>query len=249
MTTPEQSLSAVLSSKSAVLFDMDDVVVGSEKNLTEAEKRFFSKLWTADSMYRLVSGNNFFGNDMAMLHYVVYADEWQGEVLTSAEFQRRYFEAAVQAYTESLLTPLIGELFALLQQLGFKIGLVTQSYLYWVEQVQQKFELEGIENPFDTIVSLGQSIGTPRQILLPKPAPDGYREVMRRLQVTPAETIVIEDSQSGVSAAKEAEAYTICLRQWLEPDTQPVGADLYLDTLQPLIDALQKIARENMREE
>ena len=47
-----------------------------------------------------------------------------------------------------------------------------------------------------------QILITNQDVKLPKPDPEGYLKAMERLGVTPAETLIVEDSPKGIEAAK-----------------------------------------------
>jgi HAD superfamily hydrolase (TIGR01509 family) len=65
----------------------------------------------------------------------------------------------------------------------------------------------------------------------PKPAPDVYLETCRRLAVDPSATIGLEDSPSGIAAAKLAGLTVIAVPQWTV-DTS--GADYVISSLTEL---------------
>jgi HAD superfamily hydrolase (TIGR01509 family) len=64
---------------------------------------------------------------------------------------------------------------------------------------------------FDAIVSADE-------VARPKPAPDVYQEACRRLGVEPAAALALEDSTSGIVAAKAAGLTVIAVPQWPEVD-------------------------------
>ena len=79
---------------------------------------------------------------------------------------------------------------------------------------------------FDAIVSAEE---VPR----PKPAPDIYLEACRRLGVEPSAAIGLEDSASGISAAKAAGLTVIAVPQWAVVDTS--AADHVVTSLEELL--------------
>jgi beta-phosphoglucomutase-like phosphatase (HAD superfamily) len=48
---------------------------------------------------------------------------------------------------------------------------------------------------------------------LPKPAPDGYNEMMKVLKVKPENTIILEDSNSGIKSATASGAFVISISE------------------------------------
>ena len=67
-----------------------------------------------------------------------------------------------------------------------------------------------------------------------KPAPDIYLLACRRLGVEPAEAIALEDSASGVAAAKAAGMACIAVPQYAETDVS--AADRVIDSLEELLE-------------
>ncbi len=66
-----------------------------------------------------------------------------------------------------------------------------------------------------------------------KPAPDIYLEVCRRLGVAPADALALEDSTSGIAAAKAAGMACIAVPQFAEADVS--AADRVVATLEVLL--------------
>ena len=60
----------------------------------------------------------------------------------------------------------------------------------------------GLEDAFDVVLA-GDEVADP------KPAPDLYLEACRRLESDPAETVALEDTPTGVTAARTAGLYVI----------------------------------------
>lgn len=80
----------------------------------------------------------------------------------------------------------------------------------------------GFDGAFDVVVSS-------EEVERPKPAPDVYLEACRRLAVAPGDTVALEDSPSGVAAAKAAGLTVYAVPQL--PGVDVSAADLVLDSL------------------
>jgi HAD superfamily hydrolase (TIGR01509 family) len=78
---------------------------------------------------------------------------------------------------------------------------------------------------FDAIVSA-------EEVARPKPAPDVYLETCRRLGVQPSAAIGLEDSASGITAAKTAGLTVIAVPQWAVVDAS--AADHLVISLEEL---------------
>ncbi len=99
------------------------------------------------------------------------------------------------------------ELIAGIRQSGVPFALATSAQREWAIQ---RLQIMGIVDAFDAIV-------TRDMVSAPKPDPEIYREAARRLGVHPGETLAIEDSPSGIRAARDAGMYTIAVRtQWMQ---------------------------------
>ena len=66
-----------------------------------------------------------------------------------------------------------------------------------------------------------------------KPAPDIYLEACRRLGVAPVDALALEDSASGIAAAKAAGMACIAVPQFAEADVR--AADRVIDSLEELL--------------
>jgi HAD superfamily hydrolase (TIGR01509 family) len=69
----------------------------------------------------------------------------------------------------------------------------------------------------------------------PKPAPDIYLLVCERLGVSPTDALALEDSASGVAAAKAAGLTCIGVPQYAETDVS--AADRVIDSLEELLES------------
>jgi HAD superfamily hydrolase (TIGR01509 family) len=71
------------------------------------------------------------------------------------------------------------------------------------------------------------------EVSRPKPAPDIYLEVCRRLGVEPSAVVALEDSTSGILAARDAGLTVIAVPQWATVDTS--AADHVISSLAQLL--------------
>lgn len=67
------------------------------------------------------------------------------------------------------------------------------------------------------------AIVSAEEVARPKPAPDVYLEVCRRLGVQPSTALALEDSTSGIVAARAAGLTVIAVPQWADVDTAEAG--------------------------
>ncbi len=90
-------------------------------------------------------------------------------------------------------------LLSTLKERDIKVGVVTNSI-----RLTSEFMLEyaGLTKYLDVLV-------TNEDVDNPKPAPDGYRLAMKKLESLPGDTVVIEDGDHGIAAAISAGARVV----------------------------------------
>ncbi|MEE9465945.1 MAG: HAD family phosphatase [Candidatus Neomarinimicrobiota bacterium] len=190
----------------AVIFDLDGVVVNSEPLYQKAQTRLFAEfdLIIPESDWLLFRG-------LTEEAYYELVCRRYGLESTPAELQRRgraYVEEIFKAELEVM------DGFARLHQRlkgHYRLGLVTSTGtdLYWL--VADKLQFEGL---FQEVVCGDMTANH-------KPHPEPYLEMMRRLGVTPKESVVVEDSIHGLQAACDAGAWTIALTGSAPPEKMP----------------------------
>lgn len=110
-----------------------------------------------------------------------------------------------------------------LRAMGLGLGLASNSPRFLVDDALAGAGLTAV---FDATVSSDD-------VLHPKPAPDIYLEVCRRLGVSPAATLALEDSLPGITAAKAAGLVCYAVPQL--PETDVSAADRVLGSLEDLL--------------
>ncbi len=106
-----------------------------------------------------------------------------------------------------------------------RLGLASNSPRFLVDDALATAGLTGM---FETIV-------TPSDVEHAKPAPDIYLRACANLGVDPSEALALEDSASGVAAAKAAGLTCIAVPQFAETDVS--AADRIIDSLEELVGA------------
>jgi HAD superfamily hydrolase (TIGR01509 family) len=103
------------------------------------------------------------------------------------------------------------------------LGLASNSPRFLVDDA---LRTAGLSDAFDAIV-------TADDVEQGKPAPDLYLLACQRLGTAPGETLALEDSPSGVAAAKAAGLDCIAVPQYAETDVS--AADRIIDSLEELL--------------
>ena len=117
------------------------------------------------------------------------------------------------------------ELVARLRDLGtVRVGLASNSSR---EIVDIALRAAGLTDAFEAIV-------TSDDVEHAKPGPDIYLLACERLDVAPSEAVALEDTTTGIAAAKAAGLYTIAVPQFAETDVS--AADRVMESLEELLD-------------
>lgn len=194
-----------------VLFDMDGVIVDSEPFICEAAVSMFSEeglvVEPADFLPFVGTGEN---------RYLGGVAEKYGHPIDIGRAKRRTYEI-YQTIIHGRLTALPGAV-AFIERcrlLGLKTALATSADLVKVEANLREIHLS--PDAFDTIVN-GLDVART------KPDPEIYLLASRRLGLSGAECLVVEDALSGLAASKAAGARCLMLTTSL-PRERLSGAD------------------------
>ncbi|MGE0867149.1 MAG: HAD family hydrolase [Kofleriaceae bacterium] len=211
--------------KRALLFDLDGTLVDTERETGEALARALAR-----------------GQGIAIERYdrdFVIGRSW---VAIHDSLRSRYPRLA---WTREQLVAEVAMVRAgVLEQLGVTVLPGARTVLGWTKrypralvtgssrvEVTQVLPFLGPDAAFDAIVS---SEDVPRS----KPAPDGYLAAAAAIRCSPADCIVIEDSQSGIAAAKAAGCVVLAVRAGNSGGWDQSGADHIIDTLELLTPSL-----------
>ncbi|MCJ7478884.1 MAG: HAD family phosphatase [Candidatus Nanohaloarchaeota archaeon QJJ-7] len=194
----------------AVVFDMDGVIVDSERYWHRLEREIFEEELEEDveGVMEEVKGRNYRET------YELLAERY-GLDMDRTEFIGRYDEAAEVIYGERVeLMEDFCELVPDLREEGFKTAVVSSSPRRWIGMVFDRF---GLEELFDLVLSVEEIEGGG------KPQPDVYIHAAEKLGVEPGSCVAVEDSFNGVRSAKEAGMF--CIRFGGEGEIELADAD------------------------
>jgi beta-phosphoglucomutase family hydrolase len=107
---------------------------------------------------------------------------------------------------------------------GYKMGIASSSIREHIDLVVDRL---GIANYFDAITS-GEEVANG------KPAPDIFLKAAAKLDVDPAQCIVLEDATNGMRAGKAAGMYVIVVPNEFTQDEDFSAADLRLSSLEEI---------------
>lgn len=211
----------------AFIFDMDGVIVDSENAWKKYAKKFFVQLVGAEIAEKV-------GDLIGMTVNGAYEKAVSnGLSMGKEEFVQAFDKKAAYVYSKATITKGIGALVEKLIELGFKLGLVSSSRQNWIDHVLPRLSFR---EKLEYVVSIND-----RSDLKRKPSPDAYLEAIKKLGASPQTTIILEDSNSGIQAAKATGAYVIGFRENLVPGYQQHGADAYAENVNDVIKIVESL--------
>ena len=174
----------------AVLFDNDGLLLDTESVWTRGEEDLFER---RGKEFTLANKQELVGRS-AQIAAEILAKRL-GEVGNEAGLIAELDELVV-AELENGIDPMVGarELVAALGERGVPLALVSNSPAHFIKRA---LELVGMADEFDAVIS-------GHEVPAPKPAPDPYAAACEALGVKPDGAIALEDSPTGVAAAKAA---------------------------------------------
>ena len=169
---------------------MDGVVVDSERYWDEIKPEILdAALVSAEVSPDEVTGMN------VLDQYDHLSERFEVRV-SREEYFDLYDEHAETVYTErSELMDGFRDLLDALDDRGAAVALVSSSFPHWIEMVLERFDLG---DAFDEVVSAEDLDAAS------KPEPDIFLHAADRLGIDPERCVVVEDSEHGVEAARNA---------------------------------------------
>jgi HAD superfamily hydrolase (TIGR01509 family) len=210
----------------AVLFDMDGVLVDSERFWHAFEDEWVFAEATAGTPTREeITGRNYREN-------YDYLTETYGTTVSKEEYVARYDEHAMEVVYGDGVTLMDGaeELFDDLRR-KVRVAIVSSAPQAWIGVVRDRFDLD----PLDLVLS-AEDIDGPG-----KPEPDVYEHAAAELGVSPGNCVVVEDSHAGVLAATGAGMHCLGYRTAQNQDTDLSAADEVVEGPAELRTALSRL--------
>jgi HAD superfamily hydrolase (TIGR01509 family) len=208
---------------------MDGVLIDSERTWVKFDTGFLIEIFGKDIAEKI-------GSTIGMSLNSVYEKAISlGSNVDKSKLVDIYDRQAHFIYSEAEITEDIDDLIRELDTFGFKLALVSSSRQNWIDKVLPRLSFK---SKLDHIISVND-----RPDLKPKPSPEAYLEAIRKLGAEPKTTIILEDSNTGIKAAKAAGAHVIGFRKNLVDGYEQEGADVYANDVLEVI----KIVTEKMR--
>jgi len=206
----------------AVIFDMDGLLLDTETQWHAAEVDLFARhggTFTWDDKMAVIGTNYEFTSAYFADRLGLSRERGPELVQEMLELMHERVRRAVDARPGAV------ELVARLREVdGIALGLASNSPRFLVDDA---LATAGMTGAFEVIV-------TSDDVAQAKPAPDIYLLACERLGVAPAEAVALEDSASGMTAAKAAGLTVIGVPQYAETDAS--AADRVVDSLEDLLE-------------
>ena len=203
----------------AVIFDMDGLLLDTEVLWHRAEVRLFERhgaSFTFNDKLTVMGTSAAFTGEFFARRLGYGPDQAAPLIAEVSELMHAELQAEVDARPGAveLVRRLRGRI---------RLGLASNSPRYLVDAALQS---SGFADAFGAVVSSDD-------VAHHKPAPDLYLLACERLGVAPADALALEDTASGIAAAKAAGLTCIAVPQFAETDVS--AADRVIDSLEALL--------------
>lgn len=200
----------MINADSAIIFDMDGIIFDSEKT-------YFDAFFVAADLHEVEADADFvhqFAGQSLPTCQLIMQNFFKQDGEKTQQFFHDWGRARQAILAEQGLPFKEGflNLFEAVKQSGRQMGLVTSSNRPDMEE-NFKRNNSHLLDEFTHIITL-------ENVRHPKPHPQPYQMMIRQLNQTPENCIVIEDSSSGANAAVSAGAKTIMLADHRAPDNE-----------------------------
>lgn len=212
--------------KQGVIFDMDGVLVNTEIAYLDRRLNFFREKGIEPGSENL---NDYLGASNQHIWEVLVPNDLAQRHLLEKEYLQYRVKHPID-YTKVLNKGVRG-LLCYLQQMDFAIALASAGELNEINRMLKECELGYY---FDVVLS-GETISRN------KPDPMIYKMTLKNLGLPASDCIVVEDSVTGIKAAKSAG-----LETWaLKPKSYKIDqshADQVVNSLEELLQNFQRIS-------
>lgn len=200
-----------------IIFDMDGVLLDSEKLYMDMNQIFFEELGVKidTAEYQTFVGIS----ATKMWTYIKDKFDLMHTVDELKELERELKHTTLKA---AKLVPTVGvvDFLGFLKQNTYSIAIASSGLRKNIDLILQKLD---IENYFDFVVG-GE------QVVKGKPEPDIFLKVAAHFNKHPKDCIVIEDSTNGVAAAKAADMFCIGYYNPTSGNQNLSQADMIIDS-------------------
>lgn len=200
--------------KTGILFDLDGVLIDSERKYSEIWRRINEDYPTGvKNLERVIKGTTL--PDILMRYF-------PDETIRKQVAERCVYEEANMTYELNVGAK---ELLEEIKRRGIPMAMVTSSDAVKMAHLWEL--LPDLRQYFDTIIAS-------EQVTRSKPDPEGYLKAAHNIGVDATNCIVVEDSLQGIKAGKSAGALTIGITETMGRETIKGAADIIIDSISEL---------------
>ncbi len=205
----------------AVVFDFDGVILDTESaDFSTWRDVFRAHGAELDIAYWV----RHVGQGTSDLKVCAHLEELTGHGIDREQVSAARRESYLRQVHSQPLMPGVSDRLGEARALGLKLGVASSSSRGWVEGHLQRF---GILEMFAAIRTAGDVTSV-------KPDPEVYRLVVAALGSAPQDTLAVEDSAHGVSAAKGAGLHCLAVPNSITRRLPLRDADLRVDSLEEI---------------
>ncbi len=216
----------------AVIFDMDGVIVDTNPHHRTAWREYYQRngrTLSDEDFVQYVSGKH---NSAIVAHLFANQTLTPDKVLQLGNEKETLFRELYRP----VITPVAGLIAFLktLKEAGIRTAVATSAP---VENLDFIMDALGIRHYFDAL--LNESM-----VSHPKPDPEIYQKAMALLNVNPADSVIFEDSITGIQAAKASGAYVVGMATTQSPDElRSLVDDVAQDFTQMTLSRVQELVK------
>jgi HAD superfamily hydrolase (TIGR01509 family) len=217
----------LLKAPTALIFDMDGVLVDSEPLHKRAKEQAFGEFGIVlpESVYDSYKGRP----DATMLPEILVARGWSAEKIEKLTHRKHEVFDAIKHELQAVPGAVD---FVLWAESRYRLALATSATPH---NRATAFAVLGIGDHFLVVVD---SSGHTR----PKPDPEVFLVAMRELEVSPNDCWIIEDSVNGLRAAKSAGCFAVGITTTFDRVMlTAAGADVVVDSFLELREKMESL--------
>ncbi len=203
----------------AIIFDFDGLIVDTETPEYQSWDTIYQEYGHTMPMdlWMTILG----GDSGSTFDPCTHLQTLTNQNLDCERLRARRSQLSLQMIYEQPILPGVLEYLDAAQALGLRIGLASSSPHSWVDSHLTRL---GLFNRFEVVLCRDD-------VARPKPAPDLFKGVMDFFGVQPSETVVLEDSPNGITAARAAGAYVVGVPNPISRQLNISHATLVLNSL------------------
>ena len=211
----------------ALIFDFDELLADSTSLHKEAFKRTFDEYQISAEMIPYELSQNFIGKRLEDINKMI-AEHFKMSVKPEVLTEKRNLAVLTLINSMQKLMPGARKVLEMGKNLGFKIALSSSGETRYLEK---SLKFLKIEKYFDSIV-------TGDDVIKGKPDPECFVKAASLLDAEPEDSIVFEDAENGVKAAKKAGMKVIAVINTRTPKQDLSKADIILNSLEEVTEEM-----------